>query len=181
MASKARRHSLSNPASHPDLASRTDITTPHIHMTDHPRPQTRPKTTTAALLAIIVGAMALPEGLRRLFEVIYFTIIGATSSSPFVNLSFFPFAFGLGLFTCGLRFFFKKRGYGQLLGFSFANLIIILAFEILNVVPLGNPSNIEGITMLYALINTLIFTIEVGLTIWLIYLLFTDEVKSSTR
>ncbi len=150
-------------------------------MTDHPRPQTRPKTTTAALLAIIVGAMALPEGLRRLFEVIYFTIIGATSSSPFVNLSFFPFAFGLGLFTCGLRFFFKKRGYGQLLGFSFANLIIILAFEILNVVPLGNPSNIEGITMLYALINTLIFTIEVGLTIWLIYLLFTDEVKSSTR
>ena len=48
-------------------------------------------------------------------------------------------------------------------------------------VPLGNPSNIEGITMLYALINTLIFTIEVGLTIWLIYLLFTDEVKSSTR
>ena len=61
--------------------------------------------------------MALPEGLRRLFEVIYFTIIGATSSSPFVNLSFFPFAFGLGLFTCGLRFFFKKRGYGQLLGF----------------------------------------------------------------
>ena len=150
-------------------------------MTDHPRPQTRPKTTTAALLAIIVGAMALPEGLRRLFEVIYFTIIGATSSSPFVNLSFFPLAFGLGLFTCGLRFFFKKRGYGQLLGFSFANLIIILAFEILNVVPLGNPSNIEGITMLYALINTLIFTIEVGLTIWLIYLLFTDEVKSSRR
>lgn len=65
--------------------------------------------------------------------------------------------------------------------YSFANLIIILAFEILNVVPLGNPSNIEGITMLYALINTLIFTIEVGLTIWLIYLLFTDEVKSSTR
>lgn len=35
--------------------------------------------------------------------------------------------------------------------------------------------------MLYALINTLIFTIEVGLTIWLIYLLFTDEVKSSRR
>lgn len=48
-------------------------------------------------------------------------------------------------------------------------------------VPLGNPSNIEGITMLYTLINTLIFTIEVGLTIWLIYLLFTDEVKSSRR
>jgi hypothetical protein len=65
--------------------------------------------------------------------------------------------------------------------YSFANLIIILAFEILNVVPLGNPSNIEGITMLYTLINTLIFTIEVGLTIWLIYLLFTDEVKSSRR
>lgn len=125
--------------------------------------------------------MAFPGGLKQLFEVIYFTIIGATSSSSFVNLSFFPFVIGLGLFTCGLRFFFKKRGYGRLLGFSFAYLIIILAFGILNVVPLGNPSNIEGITMLYALINTLIFTIEVGLTIWLIYLLFTDEVKSSTR